>query len=130
LIKAAIDTNILVRLISNDNAVLVSKARGIIKPYSAGEIFVGYAVIWETYCVLRTCYSQKDERILQSIDDIINVDQFFIENDTAVRTALARAKEGAPFYDTLIGEVAALRNVKTCTFDKALRNNRNFIVVD
>ncbi|MCR4336867.1 MAG: PIN domain-containing protein [Candidatus Omnitrophica bacterium] len=127
--KIAIDTNILIRLISNDDKKLVEKARNLIKKYGSEEIFISYGVIWETYCVLRSFYENKDEQILGALENILNADEFYIENETAVRLALAKAKKGQPFYDSLIGEMGALRNVKTYTFDKGLSTNKNFVVI-
>lgn len=127
--KAAIDTNILVRIISNDQPALVKKANVFIKKFGANEIFVAYGVIWETYYVLKHFYALKADVLLDVIEDIMNVDEFFIENDRALRLAIAKARKGVAFYDALIGEIGALKNVKTYTFDKGLRKNSSFVVL-
>ncbi len=127
--KIAIDTNILVRLISTDNKALVDKVKNLIKKYSTKEIFISYGVIWETYYVLKSFYQKKEGMILDALENILNADEFIIENEVAVRLALTKARRGHPFYDALIGEVGALRNVKTYTLDKGLRDNKNFVVI-
>ncbi len=56
--KIAIDTNVLVRLISNDNKILVTKSKNLIKKYSTKEIFISYGVIWKTI-VFSKVFTQK-----------------------------------------------------------------------
>ena len=127
--KIAIDTNILLRIISNDDPIFVGKARNLIERYSTKEIFVSYGVIWETYCVLKSFYAYKLDRIYDALEDVLNTDEFSVENETAVRLALAKARKGQPFYDSLIGEIAAVKNLKTYTFDRGLKSNSSFVVV-
>ncbi|VAX37537.1 hypothetical protein MNBD_UNCLBAC01-1934, partial [hydrothermal vent metagenome] len=103
--KIAIDTNILVRIISNDDKSLVNKAKTLIKKHSTKEIFISYGVIWETYCVLKSFYKSKVDQIMDAFENILNADEFYVENEMAVRLALNKAKRGQPFYDSLIGEI-------------------------
>ncbi len=83
----------------------------------------------ENYCVLKSFYAKKIDLILDAIEKILNADEFYVENETAVRLALNKAKKGHPFYDSLIGEIGALRNIKTHTFDKNFKKNKNFVVI-
>ena len=127
--KISIDTNVLIRLLTEDQPKLLKKAKNLVSQYSTKEIFISYAVIIETYFVLLTHYSWHKEQILQALMDIINTDEFFVEHQTAVYLAVIKCQKGMPFADALIGEVGTLRNLKTFTFDKALRDNINFEVI-
>ncbi|MBI3314320.1 MAG: PIN domain-containing protein [Candidatus Omnitrophica bacterium] len=127
--KIALDTNVLVRVITVDKEEMVSRARGLIKKYGPKEIFITYGVVLETYYVLKTFYGFDEKGTLGAIRDILNVEQFSFEHEIAVRLALSKAEKGFGFYDALIGEIAGSKNLKTCTFDKGLKNNKNFEVI-
>lgn len=127
--KVALDTNILVRLIVKDDKVLVEKAARFIEKYDAKEIFIVYGVIFELYFVLRSGYKYPDAWIIDEIEELMRVDRFCFEHEVALRTAFMKCRKGQPFKDAIIGEIALARNVKTATFDKALKNNSSYIVI-
>jgi predicted nucleic-acid-binding protein len=127
--KAAIDTNILIRLLTADNKGLLQKAESFISKHSTKEIFIAYGVILEAYFVLKTHYKWENPIILDAIEHVLNADEFSVENDTAIRLAIAKARKGQPFFDSVIGEIGATRNLKTYTFDKKLNKNSAFSVV-
>ena len=127
--KIALDTNILVRLITKDDPLLLKKANAVVDRYGSGEIYIVYGVIFELYFVLRSVYKQTDDWILNEIENLMRVETFVFEHEVALRTAFMKCRNGSPFKDAIIGEIALARNVKTATFDKALKNNSSYIVI-
>lgn len=127
--KTAIDTNILVRLITGDVKELVKKAQQLVDSHSDKDIFVSYGVILELYFVLKHHYKFPEKTALDAVEDVLKIKQFNIEHKIAVQLAINKARNKFGFYDALIGEIGILRNVKTYTFDKALAKNTNFIVL-
>ena len=127
--KIAVDTNILVRLITKDNKPLLEKATHVLDSYDTGEIFVVSGVVFELYFVLKALYKQTDEWILNELENLMRVDTFSFEHEVALRTAFMKCRKGQPFKDAVLGEIAMTRNVKTLTFDRKLKSNSSFIVL-
>jgi len=124
--KIAIDTNILVRIIALDDERMVKKAISLIESQGPREVFVCYGVLVETFFVLTKKYGLSKESVLDSFEGLLKVPQFYFEHETSVRLAISKCAKGFSFNDALFGEIAAARNVKTFTFDKGLKNNKNF----
>ena len=121
--KTAIDTNILIRLLTADNKSLLQKAERLISNHSTNEIFIAYGVILETYFVLKSFYKWENGVILDALQHILNADEFHVEHEAALHLAITKARKDQSFYDAVIGEVGAVRNLKTYTFDKRLKKN-------
>lgn len=128
--KIAVDTNIVLRLITGDDEKLLAKVRTLIKKHEAGEIFVSYAVLLETQYVLAKVYKYPKDIILEALEDLMRVEQFHFEQETAVRLALMKYGDGYSFSYALIGELGGTKNVKTYTFDQALKKNSAFVVIN
>ena len=127
--KIAIDTNILVRLTVLDDRFQLKKVFQIMETYGHKEIFIAYGVLIETYFVLRKFYGRTEKEILSFFQDILQVDQFAFEQETALRLAVSKFQNGFDFKDALIGEIGGTKNLRTLTFDKDLKNNSNFTVL-
>ena len=127
--KMAVDTNILIRLLTGDIPELVKKAKGLINKCDKHDIFISYGVITETYFSLKYHYKFKEETALNAVEDILKIKQFNIEQKTAVQLAVNKARSGYGFFDALIGEIGAVKNLKTYTFDKGLKDNSAFVVI-
>ena len=127
--KIAIDTNILIRIITLDDAPRVKKAIHLIESYGPREIFVCHGVLMETYFVLTKKYDLSKESVLNSFEDLLKIPQFCFEYETSFRLAISKCFKGFSFNDALIGEIDASRNLKTYTFDKGLKDNKNFEVL-
>ncbi len=124
--KIALDTNILVRLIALDDPSRVKKAIALIESCDPRDIFVCHGVLIETYFVLTKKYGLSKEKVLASFVELLSVPQFCFEYETSVRLAIVKCAKGYTFNDALFGEIGASRNLKTYTFDKGLKDNRNF----
>lgn len=127
--KVAIDTNILVRLITADDKSALKYVEKLINSYGSRDIFITYGTLLELYYVLTKYYHYDEEKFCISIMGLLGVEQFVIEQETPVRLALSKTKQGFDFPDCLIGEVAAVRNLKTYTFDRGLKDNSSFLLL-
>ena len=126
--KIAVDTNILIRLITGDVERLVKQAQKLVDEYDENDIFVSYGVIMELYFGLKHHYKFPEGIALDAIEDILKIKQFNIEHRMAIQLAINKARNKFGFYDALIGEVGSLKNVKTRTFDRGLKKNLSFEV--
>ena len=124
--KIALDTNVLIRIITLDDELRVKKAIALIESFGPREVFVSYGVLVETYFVLIKKYGLTKEYVLSSFEDLLRVPQFCFEYESSVRQAIIKCGKGFSFNDALFGEIGASRNLKTYTFDKGLKDNKNF----
>ena len=124
--KIAVDTNILIRIITLDDAARVKKVVSLIESYGPREIFVCHGVLIETYFVLTRKYDLSKEMVLNSFEELLKVPQLCFEYETSIRLAISKCAKGFSFNDALIGEIGASRNLKTYTFDTGLKDNKNF----
>ena len=127
--KAAVDTNILLRLITKDDEKLFQKISKFLKKYGKDEVFVSASVIMEMTFVLKACYDWPQAEILTAVELIINSEQFYIDQEPALRQAIVKCRKGFTMYDAFIGEVGAAKNLKTYTLDKKLKSNSSFVVL-
>ena len=127
--KIAVDTNVILRIITGDDAQLLEKAKNLVKKYSSGDVFVSYAAMIEIYYVLSKFYNYPVEAIIEAFEDLMKIEQFYFEHEPAIRLALAKCKKGFGFTDALIGEIGNVKNLKTYTFDKQLKKDSSFIVL-
>ena len=94
----AIDTNIVVRIITNDDPEQVTRARAVL---DKGEIFLPLTVCLESEWVLRTSYALSKEVIADSIVKFSGVEGVEVENPQALTQAIAWLREGMDFADAL-----------------------------
>ena len=121
-----LDTNILVRYLTQDDPTQSPKATEIIERRltKAKPGFVSVVVMVETVWVLDRAYDLAAQDIAAAIERMLQVEVFVIEKEQEVFTAMVALKQGrGSFADALIAELgASARCVHTLTFDnKALR---------
>ncbi len=127
----AIDTNILIRHLTEDDAAQLKKVHQLFRKHTNNnEIFISLIVLMESNWVLESCYNWKADKFCECVEDILRVPQFSIEQPQVVRSAIARAKKSDDFSDALIGQLGSIRGCKTYTFDKALKNDPAFIILE
>ncbi len=114
----AIDTNILVRLVTNDNPEQVQRAAKLLQN---NEIFVSKTVILELEWVLRFTYDLDRSIILATVQKILTTDNFTVEHSTTIEQALHWYKQGMDFADAL-HLASSLHTDKFASFDKKFRN--------
>ena len=74
----AIDTNILIRFLVEDDAHQTKKAEKILKKHNNdGEIYLTNIVLVETEWVLSSVYQFSKNKIWSTIDLILNTKQFY-----------------------------------------------------
>ncbi len=128
--KAAFDTNIILRMILEDNKDQLAKARQIIHKYKEdGALFVSSLVFLEMFFVLSKLLNWSKEQIYHAFEEILCVREFSFENELALRMAISQIRKDIDFSDALIGQIGQIRNLKTYTFDKNLKNDSAFIVL-
>ncbi len=128
-----LDTNVLVRFLTDDDPVQARKAAAVIQTTVArgGRCFIGSLVLCELTWVLRSAYDVSKADLLLTLDRLMATTQFVIGDKDAVRQAIEAYRSGrADFADYIIGLMHRdARCEKTVTFDRRLRGNRVFQVL-
>lgn len=94
----AIDTNILVRLFTNDNKKQAAYAVNLIQN---NPIFISKSVLLETECVLRYSYELEQPVVFKSFEMLLGLPNISIEDPTCVIQTLRWYEEGFDFADAL-----------------------------
>jgi predicted nucleic-acid-binding protein len=125
-----LDTNILVRYLTQDDPVQSAKATDVIErqltPNHPG--FVNLVTMVETVWVLGSTYGLSNHEISQAVERMLQTDVLMVQNEQQVFTAMMalRNRQGA-FADALIGALDAWAGCdRTITFDKKALRLANF----
>jgi predicted nucleic-acid-binding protein len=94
----AIDTNIIVRLLTADDAKQAKAARAVIE---AGEIFIGSTVVLEAEWVLRAGYGFAPAEIAKGLRGLFGLRAITLEDPIEVGLALDWMSAGMDFADAL-----------------------------
>jgi len=121
-----LDTNILVRYLTQDDPVQSAKAAEILERRLTGKNpgFVSIVAMVETVWVLDRAYFLTAQEIATAIERLLQVEVLAIESEQEVFTAMVALKQGrGSFADALIAELGARAGcTRTLTFDqKAIR---------
>jgi predicted nucleic-acid-binding protein len=121
----ALDTNVLIRFLVQDEPVQGRKAAAYIESAaSAGEqILISNIVLCETVWVLDSAYGFAKEEIQSAVEKLLQTATFAFETKDVVEAAFHDyRKTSVDFADCLIGRVnSSLGCEPTATFDTALR---------
>ena len=100
----AIDTNVLVRLTTRDNAKQVAAAEGFVSPGA----WVSHLVLAETSWVLGAVYELGPAEIATAVEMLLNHKDLTLQDADVVTAALGqyRRRPGLGFSDCLVLEVA------------------------
>jgi predicted nucleic-acid-binding protein len=116
-----LDTNVLVRYLTQDDPVQSAKATDLIErqftPDNPG--FVSVLATAETAWVLERIYGLSADELAAAIERILQVDVLVVENEQEVFAAMTVLKEGhGSFADALIGALGTRAGcTHTVTFD-------------
>ena len=128
-----IDTNILVRYITQDDELQSGVATEFIENYcsNGNKIFVNHLVICELVWVLKKCYKLSKPKTITVIEHILQISQFSIENSQVIWQALTDYKRGsADFADYVVGRTNTFNNCdETVTFDKKAGKSNGFALL-
>jgi predicted nucleic-acid-binding protein len=121
-----LDTNILIRYLTQDDPIQSPKATAIIERRFTRERpgFISLVTIAETVWVLGSVYALPDRQIADTVERMLQADTLVVQNEQQVFTAMVALRQGwGAFADALIGAVGAWAGCdSTLTFDKkALR---------
>jgi len=94
----AIDTNIIVRLLTRDDAAQAARARALIED---NDVFVGDTVMLETEWVLRAVYGFSPEAVVRALRAFAGMARVTLENPDIIAAALSHAEAGLDFADAL-----------------------------
>ncbi len=128
-----LDTNVLVRYLTQDDPVQADTAAGVIEDAGkrGGKLVVQPLVLCELAWVLDSAYGVGKRELLDVMERILRTAQFEIPEKDVVWRALADYRAGkGDFSDYLL----ARQNEKagaaaTLTFDRALKGNPRFRVL-
>lgn len=115
----AVDTNVLVRLITRDDDRQVAVAEAFVAPGAWVSVVVLVEAVW----VLSSVYELNAEKIAKAVDMLLNHKDLTIQDPDAVTSALAlfRKKPAAGFSDCLVLEMARKAgHLPLGTFDRNL----------
>jgi predicted nucleic-acid-binding protein len=116
----AVDTNVLVRLVTRDDAAQVAAAEAFV----ASGAWVSLIVLAECIWVLGSVYDLDAPRLAQVVEMLLDHEKLALESPDVVRAALASFRRGAAkaqLTDCLLVEVARKAgHVPLGTFDRDL----------
>lgn len=121
----ALDTNVLVRYLAQDDARQSALATRLLEdrltPSDRG--FVSLVVLLETVWVMESRYGADAATVGAILDDLMHVPTLEVQDAAAVREALNRYRAGGvDLHDCLIVALAEARKARVLTFDaKAAR---------
>jgi predicted nucleic-acid-binding protein len=112
----AVDTNVLIRYLTGDDAAQAAKARAII---GQEPIFIPRTVMLEAEWVLRGVYEFASEQVIAALRAVAGLPGVTVEDAALVATALDWAEAGLDFADAL--HLAAAAGCEGfVTFDRRL----------
>lgn len=128
-----IDTNVLVRYLTQDDPLQARKANALISRAVASRmrLHLDMVVLCELVWVLRGAYAFDRETIVDAMARILESAQFSVEYREVASEALAAYRDGSgDFADYVIG--GRNRTVgcdHTVTFDRALKKSKLFSIL-
>src|SRR5690349_8790233 len=94
----AVDTNVLVRLLTGDHAKQATAARDL---FAAEEIWIAKTVLLETGWVLRSLYGFEEGAIHDAFVKLLGLKNVQIEDEPSVVAALSLTAHGIELADAL-----------------------------
>lgn len=111
----AIDTNVLVRILTNDEPRQAEKAIALLEQ---GPVLIPVTVMLETEWVLRFCYRLSHARIAEVFRTLLSTPGVVVDDRDAVARATDKHGDGADFADALHVSLSEHRASRFCTFDR------------
>lgn len=122
----ALDTNVLIRYLTQDDPLQSRKATELIERRFTPEHpgYISLVTMAETVWVLGSVYELTNREIADTVERLLQADSFLIQNEQQVFSAMIALRLGwGSFADALIGALGTWAGCdSTLTFDKkALR---------
>ena len=112
----AVDTNVVVRLLTGDDPAQLEVARGL---FAVETIFLPTTVILETEWVLRSLYGLSAPAIAQALSALVALPQVRCEDATVISRALGMVRHNMDFADALHVASSGVAD-RFATFDRTL----------
>jgi predicted nucleic acid-binding protein len=112
----AVDTNVVVRLLVNDDARQGARARQL---FESDEIWIGVTVLLETAWVLESVYELSVTETVRALRRLLGLPSVRVEDAGAVARALDGAGRGLELADAL-HQACAPEGATFVTFDRGL----------
>jgi predicted nucleic-acid-binding protein len=113
----AIDTNIAVRLLVNDDPAQTKKA---VQLFNSNEVFISKTAVLETEWVLRAVYKIERARVNAAVRALLSLERVVIEDESSLFAALDSHAKGMDFADAL-HLASSQRADGFATFDSSLK---------
>jgi predicted nucleic-acid-binding protein len=117
----AVDTNVLVRLLTGDDRRQAAQAEAFVR--TAGHVWISHVVLVETIWVMESVYDKTRDEVAAAVGSLLDHQQFALQGPDVVRAALAlfRSKRSVGFSDCMVLEIARQAgHVPLGTFDRQL----------
>ena len=128
-----IDTNVLVRYLTQDDAAQSRKADSFIGRAvdENSQLHIDDIVLCELVWVLRAAYRLSKSTIIDALEKVISTAIFSFDDRHILRVALADYVDGSgDFSDYVIGRRNARAGCEhTVTFDRQLKAQSSFVVL-
>ena len=112
----AVDTNLIVRLLDNDDAAQTRRAAAL---FASEQIYLSKSALLESEWVLRFAYELPPQNILQALRKLVGLPNVVLEQQREVAEALDGFEQELDFADAL--HLAGSRRAgRFATFDKKL----------
>jgi predicted nucleic-acid-binding protein len=94
----AVDTNVVVRLLTADNPEQAAAARSL---FAAGPIWIAKTVLLETGWVLRSLYGFDESAIREALTKLLGLKNVHTEDKPSMAAALALTAHGIELADAI-----------------------------
>ena len=127
----AIDTNVLIRLLTQDDEIQALQALQLIETLD-GPIFVNSIVLCEVVWVLKSVYHYPKSLIVPALKRLISISTFALEHNHVIDEIIDEYEHSNhDFSDLMIGYInAAKRCNTTYTFDHKASHHPHFSFID
>ncbi len=129
----SLDTNVLVRYLTNDDPKQTQIAERILEECRASRepVFLTILVLCELFWVLDRSFGQTKTQLVDVLEKLLDMSLFRIEQESVVRQSLDQYRHGkGSFPDYLIGEISRHAGCRdTVSFDRALKGSTGFTIL-
>jgi predicted nucleic-acid-binding protein len=94
----AVDTNVIVRLLTQDDPEQTACAASL---FAAHPIWIAKTVLIEVSWALASFYKYRSERVREALENLVGLPNVEVEDEAVVESALALAAQGIDFADAL-----------------------------
>ena len=120
-----LDTNIILRFLIGEGGELADKAKDIFKKIESGDLtaFCNDAVFAEIVFVLQKVYNVEKNLIKESLENIIYMSEFYVDNkEVALKALTIFVENRIDIVDSLLIAYNNVSDINVLSFDKKLNN--------